>query len=323
MFILPPKTDKPTEVISNLYLNEVSEISLANETYTLVLLSELRWRDPRLAFKPEDVGTNYLQFFGDVAHEILNNIWVPPTNWVNTYRSGISEWEVVTIYSDGLVIYQEYEAVSARYDADLRAFPFDVQTLTLILADISLEPGDFVLQPSDFSVEGRVTKFLPSEYVLKGLHQEVTNLKVTSDVAQHSIIYTITVARKSQGYISYYMAPLAFLVFISWTTFFMMNTPLHDRLKVVAISLLSIVTFMLFVNRFLPHVPYLTSLGFYYALIWILPICAMIEALLVQYAQSKGNLAWAARLEAVSRWMYPFSYVILTAAVVIYAFIMR
>ncbi len=131
VFVTPPSADGPTLVDLGLFIIQITEINVVENTFRLTGFLDLVWCDPRKAFDPEKVGVKEEMFLEDAAALTLAEIWWPDIDFANEAAPReISNQELI-IFSDGTLEYKEkFSAVlEARYD--LRNFPFDEQTLEI------------------------------------------------------------------------------------------------------------------------------------------------------------------------------------------------
>lgn len=319
-YILPPDQDAPVAVTVGVHVHEVTNIQLREQNFTSLIHLSLSWNDPRLAFSVADVGTDKLHFTEKTTQRVLDDIWYPSVVVANAITVPANPRSLLTVHADGEVWLDSEISVTAQYHANMRTFPFDQQTLEIILAPFN--PRDHVidLKPRPLPSASVEAVGVPVGYQPSGAAFGRQERSLFDEGAQPVLVFGFDIQRESRHYLWRFMAPIVALVFISYTTFWMRDTQLHDRLKVIAISVLAIVTFMLVVNRDLPRVPYLTTLGLFYVFMWILPAIAIVQAMFVSHFQATNRPERAARWDQHMRWLYPLLLVLSIVPITVYAF---
>lgn len=302
LFMPPAEPGESVLVMVDFYLVAVTDIDLTSQRFTVITSRVIQWNDQRLAFDPEKVGRGSVEFTNQAALEVLRAMWNPTVSIANRYydNSPLFADILLTIYHSGLVTYEIEDSVSASYTADLHHFPFDSQTLTLTLSTFGRLQESIDLELLSAIPASDTNKIVPSNYMFTGM----TSDKLSRTLMLGSPDYiniNIKVDRRGRYYVWRHMLPLIVLAMISSTVFWMTGTALHDRLKITAISMLTIVTFMLFLNRELPRVPYLTVMGCFYVSIFLLPLCAAIQSMVVDSALKKGNRERAEMVDRIAR----------------------
>lgn len=217
---LSPTPGRPVLVLAGIHIHEVTNISLRDQLFTVLLTLNLQWNDPRLsqAFNPDNNNTRKT-YEGDAAHEVLSHIWQPPVILYNALLGGVRDY-YVTVYRGGLVNLKILESVTVRYDAKLRAFPFDVQTLRLVLTAFDERDDTFRIQPLSFSQSKSEASIVPIDYELVETSLQFENMQTSASGFQQALVFTLKVARQSNYYICRYFVPISALLFIAWTTLF-------------------------------------------------------------------------------------------------------
>ncbi|MEM7025142.1 MAG: hypothetical protein AAF637_21530 [Pseudomonadota bacterium] len=314
-YVLPPDPDHPVLVLVGMYLHEITNVTLGDQQFTALLTLTTQWNDPRLKFDADKVGVYALEFQEETARRVLNNIWSPALMVFNAVSSTTVPNSLLTVYADGLVNLEVKMAVTSLYQARFLAFPFDGQDLQVILTRFGRHNNAFRLAPLFFEASANV----PAGYrvVSNNYYSEV--IPSTPEASPRALVFEVGIEREFTYYITRHMLPLLPLIFLTWTTFWMTTTELHHRLKVIAIGMLAIITLMLFLNRDLPRVPYLTALELYFICVFALQVVAMVESLMVEHFNSTQRQARAASLDLRFRWIYPSLFVLIGGIVAVYA----
>ncbi|MEO1092391.1 MAG: hypothetical protein AAFX81_17360 [Pseudomonadota bacterium] len=312
-----PARQFPITVLTGLHLHDVIDIRLREQDFVALTTLTLQWNDPRLRYDPATITTDYIALEGDDAKQALRNIWHPATIFYNTTYDGTQRL-ALTVYPDGFVCLKQFSEVTAAYRAELRAFPFDRQTLRLVVAAFDPNNDVFRLAPLSFSTSPEAD-IVPAAYRFASTTSGLQNIQTSANGFQRTLVFEINIDRQSRHYILRYFIPLFGLLLISWTTYLMTSTKLHDRLKVIAISLLTIVTFVLYLNQNFPRVPYVTALGLYFALCSLLPFVAIVQSIIIDRLDLGTQMDRALRMDRVSLWAVPLAYAGIVAIVTFYA----
>lgn len=301
---LPPSIGgKPVLVLVDFFVSGVPDILLPEQQFTAIVSEVVQWNDPRLSYDADTVGRHAIEYTGATALEVLRTIWAPSVTVINRYHTGtpLQADVLLTIYASGLVTLETESSVSASYSADLRKFPFDRQTLTLQLSTFGRLLDDIQLDLLSVGVLGDPATLVPSNYRFVEITSDERSDRAGLPGSPIEYSINIVVDRNGRYYVLRHMMPLFVLAAVSAAVFWMTDSKLHDRIKITSISMLTIVTFMLFLNRDLPRVPYPTTLGIFYVAMFCFPMLAAIQSVIVIELIKKGKHRVAERLDRIGR----------------------
>lgn len=159
---------------------------------------------------------------------------------------------------------------------------------------------------------------MTAEYELDRLRSGFESILVSENQIQRAIVFEVCVNRLWRYYVFRYFTPILTLVAVGCTVFFMRDTRIHYRLKVLSISVLSLITFMLFINRGLPRVSYLISVGLYILLCSTLPFVAIYQSLAVHLLEKAWREQAAAKLDRLFIHIFPCANILICAIVTLY-----
>lgn len=117
--------------------------------------------------------------------------------------------------------------------------------------------------------------------------------------------------RKAGFYILKVFLPIALIVLMSWTVFWVDPTKSEAQLTVSATSMLSLVAFLFTLSYFIPKIDYLTSLDIYLYGSMVFVFLSLAEAVLTCNLSSRKKLALARKVDRYSRVIFPVSYLAL------------
>jgi hypothetical protein len=139
-----PEVSTPIRVGVSVYVISASKIVDAASTFDATLDVQLRWRDPRLAFDPLEMGTDRQEIGNEAAVAKLATIWTPQITFPNVGDKARID-PGLFIYADGTAVL--VQRVKATFDSKLKlaAFPFDTQALSIKLASPRYSMNQVVL----------------------------------------------------------------------------------------------------------------------------------------------------------------------------------
>lgn len=262
VFVTPPHS--PTTVKIGMYLISLVEVSPPNSsfpTFKAEVFLDLEWHDPRLAFDPEEVGTDREVFLEHEAELELERIWWPDIEFENEQGERHTESRELVIEPDGTVEYSERFQGVFTVEMHLAKFPFDHQNLTIHAESFSWDDRYVVFEPYAEKT-GFNEDFETLEWHLHDVHTEVhAKQEVRSEEAFSEYVYSINVDRDPGFYMYKIVLPLLIIVAFNWANFWMPGEAASTRMHRSVIALLTIVAFHQIVASNLPRIGYVTFMG--------------------------------------------------------------
>ena len=304
--LTPPNSNGPTEVAVDVGISEIFSINEREETYEVNAYMELSWFDERLAFDPDQFGSDRKIYQDDAALETLKTeVWAPSINFVDARGSRDRMSTALTIYYDGKVDYSERFTITIYQDFELEDFPFDEQFISFTIEPFIYLADEVIFVPFDDPI---VDVWDNEEWDIQYEPLEVDS--TGGEDGWSSATANIYIERKPRFYISSFILPLVLIVTLSWAVFWMDHrTNLAERLSVSFTSVLTVVAFDFLSSDSLPKLGYQTVLDRVLTISYIFLALTIIENVISATLVRRDNPPAAARLDQLSRWGFPLAYV--------------
>ncbi len=306
-----PNADKgPTRVHVTVYVKDVDSIDTPKQSFEASIYMEARWRDPRLAHHSE----------GEVARS-LSEVWTPRIKIVNQQRAWSALPEFVEASPDGEVVYRQQVWGSFSQPLDLKDFPFDRQVLTLqiLAAGYSPEEVEFVRDPD--SVIGMTNS--PSAPDWEFLDWKFETKPVVLSPGEDplaGIAFTFEAQRKHEFFIFKVIAPLIFIVAMSWLVFWIDPRQAATQISVAVTAMLTLIAYRFVLGASLPRLPYLTRLDYFILAATFLVFAALVQVVITASYVQSDELAKAQRIDGFARWVFPTAFFLLTMETLVFRF---
>ncbi len=299
---------EPTNVKVGLEIISISDIDEPKERFIIQGILHLQWNDYLNSFNAEDTGCDPVIFEEDAAREALNTIWWPDPDFRNGLQKTTLNNQILTVFSNGDTQLQMLIEVSLKYFPKLQKFPFDTQNLSVII-----EPFGFSSKEVIFKADSAFTDIeknaMPVDWQFNSYSQKEQTVKdFRHSYKSSQIIFNINTSRKGDFYIWRLLIPMVLIVMVTWTVFWMVGEKLNDRIKVIAIGLLSAVSFAHFLGDQMPEIPYLTFLDSIFISSLIIVFISVIESLFSYTYAKKGKIDKAHKIDKSFRFIMPAFY---------------
>ena len=322
-FLLGPlDSGGPTRVSVGAFLSDVNAVIEQEETFEFEGILTLKWRDPRQAFDPVDAGVSEKVYQGNYQFAEVFDGWWPQLFLAN--ESGHFESQAVLLRVEpqgSLTLIQEFNAV-AEMPMKLRRFPFDRQHFEAIFEVLGLGP-DRVLLVADPETTGSVGRGV--SIAQWTLHDVRVSTRESNSIYGdgHSepvsqLVVTLDMAREPEHMLRVVVMPLALLVFLTFTVFWMDRESLGDRMDISFIGILSVVAYQIVVSEHMPAIAYFTMMnGFLYST-YLLLTAGVVVNLLVSKLDQAGKADAGHRVDVTCRWAFPLLFLGLNALNALY-----
>ncbi len=305
---------RPRVVMASANPDKVAEIALLAE-----------WDDPRLAFDAAEEGVDRKIYQGNFQFAEVFTGWWPQLILVNEVGPPDPNAVKIEVYPDGHVRYMDQHNAVLETPMDLRDYPFDSQKLQAELVpfgdntnDVVLEvheiyanaTDDFVRRNSSVNVAGWVLQnvtFATDETFLN---------EATKDRRISRLVATIHLQRRSWQLVWQMLFPLLVIVSMIWSIFWVDIDSLADRLNVAFVGVLTIVAYQFVVIDNMPRMSYLTLTDVILLISFVTMSLTIPQSLVIYGLVRRGEEQRAQRIDHVSRWAFPLSYIVLLAVVV-------
>jgi hypothetical protein len=292
-------------------LHDINEIGDEEEIFGFNGVLRMTWKDPRQAFDPAAAGLREKIYQGAFQTDEISPAWFPQVYLAN--ESGNFEIDAVTlrVSADGTSVLTSSINAIAKTKLSMRRFPFDTQTLTAIFRIPGFSPEEVV-----FTAEG-------AEYD-PGLDISQWNLEHVSITAENGpspeFMLNVRVSRDPVFTLRLVGLPLALIVVLSWSVFWMERSSLGDRISVSFVGILTAVAYQIVVGDLLPHVSYITLMHAFLNFSFFIMCATVVINLYVGACDKKGKTELGDLTDRRCRWIFPLAYLglLLVSAVVIY-----
>ena len=302
----PDEWKGPTKVKFLIFVLDVDDIDDAAQNFTTNFYLRLRWHDDRLVMQH------------DSPRQVpLEEVWNPQILLAN--RVGMvsrSLPEVVQVFPNGNVVYQQRYTGKLSQPLKLSDFPMDKHTFTIqfVAAGYTADDLEFVADETRNNVIGGGIADVLS----------VPDWDITKDEAissPYSPIPEIQSAGvvfrfEAKRYFSYYLwqivLPLTVVVFMSWVAFWVERQQVGVRIAVSTSSILTLIAHRFVLANLLPRLPYMTRLDYFTVGSTILVSLALIVVVMTSFITEKKKHDSIARIINISsRIIFPAAYMML------------
>ena len=310
----PDASSGPTRVAVTAWFADIQRIESAAQAFSVNMVLLMRWRDPALA-----------NGSSDTRSFALSDIWAP--RWLAANSAGSLEKslpEIASVTGDGSAVYRQRLLGSFTQAMDLRRFPFDSETFRINLVIPGYRPEDLELVADPDTVKAGLAKAVGCTKDLTLQDWDITALGATpkpyvivpgTQIAGYEI--TFTAARKANHYLLKVILPLVLIVIMSWAVFWIDPSLASTQISVAVTSMLTLIAYRFAVGAEIPKLPYLTLLDSFILLSSVLVFFSLIEVMVITRLALNNRLETARAIDRHSRWIFPATFVILTALLVI------
>ena len=323
----PPSEDGPVRVSVGMFLSDVNAVTEEDETFEFEAILTLEWRDPRLAFDPATAGASEKVYQGAYQFAEVFDGWWPQLILANESGHFESQGVLLRVAPDGsLTLVQEFNAV-AEMPMKLRRFPFDRQHFEAVFEVLGFG-RDRVVLVADPRTTGRAERGVSiAQWDLNGIRastREERSLYGDGHAGLTSqLVVSLDLSRRPGHMLRVVVLPLAVLVLLTFTVFWMDRESLGDRMDISFIGILSVVAYQTVVSEHMPAIPYFTLLtGFLYST-YLLVTASVVINLWVSKLDQAGRAAAGNRVDKTCRWAFPLLFLGLNALNAIYFLVLH
>ncbi|KAH7709895.1 unc-49B protein [Aphelenchoides avenae] len=288
----------PVEVGITMHVISVSDVSEEAMEFTTDLYLRQTWKDPRLAFEPQDIEGKQVQML-NAGGDYIEKIWRPDTFFSNAKDSQLHSAPVnnafVRIESDGGVTMSQRLTVTSSCAMDLTFFPMDSHSCKLELESYGYTTEDIAYfwgknRTDDLALKNAATinDFSLPQFRMTGY--QVGSTDITTSSGNYLRLYVeVSLKRNVGAYIANIVMPTVLIVAISWIPFWLDadSSTARIELNVTAVFLMTVLISAVY--GVVLKVSYLKALDVYLLVSFIM-ICASIVECAVVYYRNKHEL---------------------------------
>ena len=308
--LAPPAGDGPVVVTVRFMLRDVSAVDDDAETVGFTGVLVLTWRDPRQSFDPKTAGVAEKSYQGSYQVNELSPAWYPQVVLANESGRYQQDGVVLRILPDGTSTL--IETVDAVIEAkfDLRRLPFDAQALGAVFEIVGFDDREVRLEAGAMR-ELRAKELRIPQWEFKGTRvstrsRSAPELGAARAVSQYAL--WIDLRRSSFFLLRLVVLPLALIVALSWSVFWMDRSSVGDRLSISFVGILTAVAYQLVVANLLPDVSYITLMHGFLNVSFVLMSATVPINLLVGSYDRAGEHVRGDVLDRRCRWIFPLVY---------------
>ncbi len=296
---------EPVEISVGLMLTNLGQISDIDQTVSLDAFLTLQWVDQRLA---GTVGCHYDE----------STVWTPGIQLFNSADIQTRQPAQLTVDGDGAVTSTVRVNAAVVSPANIAAFPFDRRDIVLRLGNLDYDADEMTLRISE-PWTGRLPEMAVPDWVIGEPTATITMLSLPSigrTIAAFE--FQIPAVRQANYYLYKFVFPLCLIVMMSWAVFWVDPSNLSPQLSLSGTSMLTVIAYQFTMNELLPRVGYLTSMDMLVLSSSLLVFLALVEALVSGRLADNGYVEKAKKLDQVSRWLFPSTYLVILAVFLIH-----
>jgi hypothetical protein len=307
------------------YLTDVNAVDEERQRFEVEGILTLGWEDDRMAFDPAVEGVEEKVFQGNYQFSEIATGWWPQVVLAN--ESGGYERQGIVLRQrfDGRMTYVEEMNAAVEMPMELRRFPFDREHFEMVFEVLGFEKEEVILQ-HDSSNTGTPEKGITiPEWRLGGLRvesREHDRLYADGEqVAQSAVVVTLDLARHPGFVLRVVVLPMALLVALSWSVFWMDRESLGNRMDISFIGILTVVAYQIMVSSSLPRIPYFTLMSAFIYASFLTMSASVLVNLVVDRFDRTGRKEKGDRLDYTCRWAFPAAYVAQLLLAAVYFFV--
>ncbi len=309
--LAPPRDAGPVVVRVAFEIHDINEIDDVAEKFEFTGVLTLTWNDPRQAFEASSVADEKV-FQGDYQFNELSTGWYPQVVLVNEsglyQKSGV----VLRIQPDGTSTLIQTINAAAEIELDMRWFPFDDHRLEAVFEVLGFDRDEILLQ-ADSASEGSVlgSAVRTPQWAITGSGTSIRERSASYAGRRRvssAFVVSVDVERDS-FYISRLVTfPLAVIVLLSFSVFWMDRSSLGDRISVSFIGILTGVAYQLVMGDVLPRISYFTLTHAFLNISFLTMSATVVVNLVVGGLDKRGSYELGDLIDHRCRWIFPLTY---------------
>ncbi len=307
-----PNTESILELAIPVYvglkLQQIINIDQPNEIMKDAGTLKLEWTDPALAFNPDECSCTEKVYTENSYNKFLEDVkgkW-PDFTFFNQQGNRWTQNRVISIESNGHVIYLERFSTDFQVDFDWTAFPFDTQDFYIKL-DMLYSDDVYVFVPTEGFSEIDPNHG-EDEFILTTFDTQISTETSSRQVPTSRFTFHFSAPRHLSYYIFRFFVPILLIIVVSYITFFLKDYA--RRIEIATGNLLLFIAFSFSLGDNYPRMGYLTFMDAIMAITFIINTLVVVLNVYFKYLEQKDQREKADRLEAPFTFFYPLAYLI-------------
>ncbi len=307
----PPKGAGPVVVWARFKLHDINEVHDGTETFEFSGVLTLKWHDPRQAFDPAVEGVDEKIFQGNYQFNEISTGWYPQVVLVNEsgfyQKSGV----LLRVQPDGTSTLIETINAAAESEMNMTLFPFDAHSLEAVFEVLGFDKNEVLLQVKPDAAGSMASEVSIPQWIVTGVETSVRDLPALYGGAPRvssAFVLNADVKRKPFYIMRLVALPLIFIVFLSFSVFWMDRQLLGDRLNISFIGILTGVAYLIVSSDVLPHISYVTLLHGFLNLSFLTMCATVVINIIVGELDKRGKYEIGDRIDHRCRRIFPLVY---------------
>jgi hypothetical protein len=303
-----PVVEQPVEVKIGVKLQQIIAVDQAEENFNVVASLQMEWKDPRLAYNPDDCDCwvklytekDFDRFLADVQGR-----W-PDFTIGNQQGNRWTQNRVAVLRPDGSGLYFERFTTNMQLDFDFRRYPFDTQEF-IIRVDLLLPEDYYVF--SDLEGFSEISgEHGEDEFIITDFDTSVTSVQGSTRAITSRYTFNFEAPRHLEYYLLQVFLPILLIIAVSWFTFFLKDYT--RRIEVAAGNLLLFIAFSFSLTDNYPRLGYLTLLDVVMTITFVVSVLVVLYNVWLKRMEMAGQAAQAERIDSYLDWLYPLAYLV-------------
>jgi hypothetical protein len=308
---LPPTDGGPVRVRARFDLHDINEIDDDSEVFQFTGVMTLVWTDPRAAFDPVAAGVSERLYVGNFQFNESSPSWYPQAVLVNESGLYSKSGVIQRVLPDGTCTLIETINAAAKSDLDMRRYPFDRHVLSATFEMLGYDSSEVVFEVEQPGPVQAAEAISIPQWDIEGVAlsaEDRASAYAGSSGKASALMLSIDVRRQSFYIMRLVVFPLALIVGLSFSVFWMDRSSLGDRISVSFIGILTGVTYQLVMSQSLPQIAYPTLMHAFLYLSFFVMCTTVVVNLVVGTMDKRQNFARGDRIDYTCRWLFPLVY---------------
>ena len=320
----PPNNGSPAVVRAAFQLQKIDEIDSEAETFQFTGVLTLTWQDKRQAFDPDKERVQEKIYQGDYQFNEVSPAWYPQVVLANVSDMYEKHGVLLRVQPDGTSTLIETVNAIAKVNFRMRRYPFDSQHLDAVFEVLGFDNSEVVFEAEPKPVDSSWKKLRIAQWQLIGIRSSAAE-QIAPYAGKRGTTSTFTVSmevqRKPFFIIRLVVIPLALIVVLSWSVFWMERSSLGDRIDISFIGILTAVAYQNVVGDVMPHISYFTLMNAFVNLSFLVMCATVVVNLTVGAYDKQGKSDVGDLIDYRCRWIFPLVYFGLLLLVLVVMFI--